>query len=280
MSCWRCTLLVSTAIPLASGLNLGPLSSAIQAYSHSLALHPIETKVATAAVLAVGGDALAQLRECEPYDTRRAASFVLFNSCYRGAFQHNAFPLIAKTFKGHALHNLLPSIPLNVCAAISCTAANQLVVVPVVYYPLFFAMTGAVQGLDFGASMRRAREKFLPLMKRSLVFWVPVQYVQFAYVAAEWQVPYICVWGLLWNVIVSVVAGRVECPVPVVQEERSLPAAAHASPAAEMRQWVEGVVRPTVQAMRRRKKGSDDDDALAEERRVRLLLERANGDAR
>mmetsp|Transcript_27490 Transcript_27490/g.87440 ORF Transcript_27490/g.87440 Transcript_27490/m.87440 type:complete len:251 (-) Transcript_27490:132-884(-) len=246
----RCVLLVSTTIPFASSLDLGSLSSVMQAYSNSLALHPLETKVVTAAVLAVGGDALAQLRECEPYDTRRAASFVLFDTCYRGAFQHATFPLIAETFKGYALHNLLPSIPLEVCAAISRTAANQLVVVPVVYYPLFFAMTGAVQGLDFDASVLRAREKFLPLMKRNLIYWIPVQYVQFAYVAAEWQVPYICVAGLLWNVILSAIAGRAECPVPVVQEERSLPAAVPASPAADMRQWV---MRSTVQgAVRRR----------------------------
>jgi protein Mpv17 len=265
-----------SATPFASGLHLGPLSSAMQAYSHSLALRPLETKVVTAAVLAVGGDALAQLRECEPYDARRAASFVLFNTCYRGAFQHNAFPLITKIFQGNSLHGLLPVIPLEVCAAISRTAANQLVVVPVVYYPLFFAMTGAVQGLTLSASVQRAREKFLPLLKRSLAFWIPVQYIQFAYVAAEWQVPYICVWGLLWNVIVSVVAGHVGYRVPVEDDESS--SAAPASPVARLRQCVQGVVRPTVQAMRRRQKvDSADDDVLAEDR---LLLERANGDAR
>jgi hypothetical protein len=252
----------------------------MQAYSRFLLLRPVETKVVTAAILAVGGDALAQLGEREPYNTRRAASFVLFNACYRGGFQHNAFPLIASTFKGHALHGLLPCIPLNVCAAISCTAANQLVVVPLVYYPLFFAMTGALQGLDLASSMRRAREKFLPLMKRSLSFWIPVQYVQFAYVAAEWQVPYVCVWGLIWNVIVSVVAGRAELRVPVGQEEPRLPAATAALPAAEMPQSVDGGVRPSMQAMRLRQKDFTCDDPLAEERRIRLMAERVNGDAR
>jgi hypothetical protein len=242
----------------------------MQAYSHSLALHPLETKVITAAILAVGGDALAQLRESEPYDARRAASFVLFDACYRGAFQHNTFPLITETFQGYALHGLLPYIPLEVCAAISRTAANQLVVVPTVYYPLFFAVTGAVQGLDIDASVLRAREKFLPLMKRNLIFWIPVQYVQFAYVPTEWQVPFICVAGLIWNVVLSAIAGRAEGPVPAV---------AAALPVAEMPQWVDEVVSPSIQAVRRRPKDSTRDDLLAEERRIRLLSERVNGDA-
>jgi hypothetical protein len=271
----RWLLAVSTATPFACGLDLGPLSSALQAYSHSLALHPLETKVVTAAVLAVGGDALAQLRECEPYDTRRAASFVLFDTCYRGAFQHATFPLIAQTFQGYALHSLLPYIPLEVCAAISRTGANQLCVVPVVYYPLFFAVTGAVQGLDFDASVRRAREKFLPLMKRNLVYWIPVQYVQFAYVPAEWQVPYICMAGLLWNVILSAIAGRAEeCPMPLQQEERAVPSVAAASPAADVRQWVPGMGGPASQAVQRRQKDSVRDNMLA------ARLERVKGDAR
>ena len=57
------------------------------AYSSALVLYPLETKVATAAVLAVGGDAIAQRRGGEKYDVSRASSFVLFDAAYRGGFQ-------------------------------------------------------------------------------------------------------------------------------------------------------------------------------------------------
>ena len=90
---------------------------------------------------------------------------------------------------------------------------------PLVYYPLFFAMTGAVQGLTGAASVERAKQSFLPLMKRNLQFWLPVQYVQFAFVAPEWQVTYVAVLGLVWNVILSALAGSATSSAETVERE-------------------------------------------------------------
>ena len=60
-------------------------------------------------------------------------------------------------------------------------------VVPLVYYPLFFSLTGLVQGLSANESLARAREKFLPLIGRNLQFWLPVQIIQFQYVPEDLQ---------------------------------------------------------------------------------------------
>ena len=60
-------------------------------------------------------------------------------------------------------------------------------VVPLVYYPLFFSLTGIVQGLTIEDTIARAREKFLPLVQRNLQFWLPVQIVQFEFVPEELQ---------------------------------------------------------------------------------------------
>jgi len=228
---WRC------------GFDVGSLAPATQAYSRVLTAHPLETKLATAAVLAVAGDALAQIREREPYNVRRAASFILFDACYRGAFQHATFPLITDTFRGDTIHAIFASLPQQVCAALECTAVNQFLIVPTIYYPLFFALTGAVQGLDLNMSMRRAQEKFLPLMLRNYIYWLPVQYCQFAFIAPEWQVPYICAAGLVWNVILSAVAGRAESPVPTAPDERGVLQTAPSIDAIEM----QGVVTLTQQ---------------------------------
>ena len=199
--------------PSVAALALPPLvvppaaGAALASYAKELVVHPLSTKVATACVLAVAGDALAQSRNGEPYDVRRASSFVVFDALYRGAFQHVTFPIIEDTIRGVALHQLLSGIPLETCAAIARTAANQLVIVPTVYYPLFFAVTAAVQGLSAKQGVERAKEKFWPLMSRNLVFWLPVQYVQFALIPGSWQVTYVCIMGLVWNVILSAVAG-------------------------------------------------------------------------
>lgn len=198
-------------VPLAGGPALDVLPNLLASYSAALVESPLETKVATAAVLAVAGDGLAQSREPGEYDVRRGLSFIAFDSAYRGAFQHYTFPLIIDACQGNVLRGATDALHIAsdpaLLSTLERTGFNQLIVVPVVYYPLFFAMTGAVQGLTGEESVQRARDNFLPLMKRNLQFWLPVQYVQFAFVAPEWQVTYVAVLGLVWNVILSALAG-------------------------------------------------------------------------
>ena len=198
-------IVLSLAAP-ARAFSVPPIPG-LDAYVTSLAVHPLETKVATAGVLALGSDAIAQRGTDEPYDRARAASFVLFDAAYRGGFQHAAFPWIIEHCRGDLLHSVASGIPMDAAAAIECTGFNQLVVVPIVYYPLFFAITGAVQGLDGSASLSRAKSQFVPLTIRNWQFWIPAQLCQFAFLEEQWQVPYTCVMGVIWNVILSASAG-------------------------------------------------------------------------
>jgi hypothetical protein len=92
----------------------------------------------------------------------------------------------------------------------TCALERVLRALAVVYYPLFFAITALVQGLTAEQGLERAREKFGPLLSRNLLFWVPAQLVQFALVPEEWQVTYVCVMGLMWNVILSSLAGSAD----------------------------------------------------------------------
>ena len=179
------------------------------AYESALVLYPLETKVATAAVLAVAGDAIAQRRGGDKYDAIRASSFVLFDASYRGGFQHAAFPWIIEHCRGDVLGRLVTSSVVDpaLLAAVECTAFNQLLVVPIVYYPLFFGITGAVQGLSLKESLARARAQFVDLTIRNWKFWIPAQLVQFYLLPIDLQVPFTCVMGLVWNVILSAVAG-------------------------------------------------------------------------
>ena len=194
--------------------------TALRAYEGSLVKNPLRTKVMTGATLAAFGDYLAQLKEMreanKEYNVPRAVSFAAFDSCYR-LFQHVAIPFIVMLGQGRVFHKLLSSIPLVTMkesslaftAAMERTCLYQFVLIPFFYYPIFFTFTGLMQGLNLKETFERAKKSFLPCWKRNLLFWIPTQMVMFGLISENWQIPFVCVMGILWSMILSVVAGRV-----------------------------------------------------------------------
>lgn len=173
----------------------------------------------TAGTLGLAGDALAQKQTPQTYDRKRALAFAAFGATYSGGFQHVLFPLLVDTYQGQTICQTF-SGPLESCAvpltgqaalfaAAERTLFNQLVCIPFLYYPLFFTISGAVQGLTPEAALERAQNTWATLVQRNLLFWLPVQFVQFASIPLQWQVPYVCGAGLIWNIILSSIAGSV-----------------------------------------------------------------------
>ena len=134
---------LATATPLSLWMLNGAPSFAIllDHYRHWLTVRPLRTKVATGALLAVLGDALAQSKSpnnspqaesAAGYDIFRAISFATFDSCYR-VFQHGAFPLLVQKCRGKVLGNFMGAIfgsffgssdrLLRTCAAMEQTMA-------------------------------------------------------------------------------------------------------------------------------------------------------------
>ena len=66
--------------------------------------------------------------------------------------------------------------------------------------------------MDTEASLARAKAQFTTLCIRHWKFWIPANFLQFCLLPNEWQVPYTCAMGFIWNVILSASAGdaRVE----------------------------------------------------------------------
>lgn len=214
-----CALALTLVASLSSRQALSSYSaSLLEQYKGAMVRFPLKTKVATGATLAVLGDALAQTREPQQkgYDPRRAASFAAFDSCYR-FFQHNAFPFIISICQGKVLGGLLSAIPgvsvgsTNLklgLAALERTLVYQLLVIPLLYYPIFFSFTGYLQGLKPDEIVQRAKTSFLPCWKKNLMFWIPTQMVMFGLIDEKWQIPFACVMGMLWSTILSVTAGN------------------------------------------------------------------------
>jgi hypothetical protein len=189
--------------------------------------------MATGGTLAASGDAIAQREsrrkgttghnvQDEPfdYDRRRALSFLTFDMLYR-ALQHHAFPIIVLNCHGQFLSQVLSFVksetgtaitgaivlPTEYLAAMEQTLASQLGIVPFLYYPVFFTLTGFLQGLTYQESWTRAADNFPKLMKRNLLFWIPVQFIQFGFVPEDLQIPFLSLAGLCWTFILSMTAG-------------------------------------------------------------------------
>lgn len=193
--------------------GLNPLEIAASIYRDELRKNPLETKVLTGIILAIVGDALAQSRNPAPYDVNRAVSFAAFDGCYR-AVQQVTYPPMMQVCSGVFSSSLMGMLGvsttpelLHILASTEQTLVSQLVIIPLIYYPCFFAITGAVQGLTVEETITRARETFIPLMKRNLLFWIPVQFLAFSFVEENLQIPILIVCGLVWTIILSISAG-------------------------------------------------------------------------
>jgi hypothetical protein len=165
------------------------------------------------------------------YNVKRAISFATFDGCYR-AVQQVTYPPMMKICNGKfsfallsTLLTTLPSFPssssidstqsstvylLHILASFEQTMVSQLLIIPLIYYPTFYMVTSFVQGLSYIQTISRIKDTFIPLMKRNLLFWIPIQFITFAFVDEEstnLQIPILIGCGLVWTIILSITAG-------------------------------------------------------------------------
>jgi len=183
-------------------------------YHEALQTDALRTQVATGVGLAVLGDAIAQKAGgSNTYDTKRAVSFATFDACYR-AVQHYLYPPMIAICHGSVLGSLIPS--QTIAAALEQSLVSQLLIIPTLYYPTFYAITGFVQGLTLEETVNRAKTAFWPLMRRNWAFWIPVQAIVFGAVHDEaQQISILIAAGLIWTIILSSSAGQA---TPTVKE--------------------------------------------------------------
>eukprot|EP00322_Chrysochromulina_rotalis_P018857 CAMPEP_0115881818 /NCGR_PEP_ID=MMETSP0287-20121206/28657_1 /TAXON_ID=412157 /ORGANISM="Chrysochromulina rotalis, Strain UIO044" /LENGTH=380 /DNA_ID=CAMNT_0003337821 /DNA_START=1 /DNA_END=1143 /DNA_ORIENTATION=+ len=250
------------AMPAATAATaaLPHIDSALTAYNSALLHAPLETKSATAAVLACAGDAFAQritssiqqgnslpdgsdMNEFE-YDWRRGLAFATFGACYTGAFQHVWFSWLDDHLVGGivdltetiGLPGLLDCVddatgfdlvlpaPSPELVAAEKVAVNQFCVIPVLYMPLYFCFTGALGGMTLEASVKRMRTLYGQILRRNYAFWLPTQFLVFFALPIEYQVPTLCAASFVWTIILSTLGSTKAADSLEASAEKALPA--------------------------------------------------------
>lgn len=151
------------------------------------------------------------------FDYVRMASFFTFGAAYTGAFQHWWFETLLETIPAPPPES---GFGAQFTSAAAKTALCQFGTIPLVYLPLFFALTGVLRGLSLEACWQRAEQLYLPVYTRNISFWIPAQMIQFLFVDPAYMVTYCCFAGLLWGVVLSQIAGRLpQAPLNAAQGE-------------------------------------------------------------
>lgn len=182
--------------------------------------------------------------EAFQYDPRRGAAFLAFGALYTGCFQHYWFDFLEKHILdwgenlylwGHPAQTSIPVTyfvekeewwqyfdlvsqiekvmatlkdpPSQEMVAAAKLAVNQFLVIPLLYMPLFFGITGALGGLDVSKSIARARSLYVPILQRNYFFWLPIQFIQFLFLPVDYQIPFVCAASLCWTIILSSIGG-------------------------------------------------------------------------
>jgi len=72
--------------------------------------------------------------------------------------------------------------------------------------PIFFTLSGALANLNWEQSIARARTKYVSLLQRNYMYWLPIQFIQFFCVPNEFQIPFLSTAGLVWAIVLSSIA--------------------------------------------------------------------------
>ena len=130
---------------------------------------------------------------------------MIFSACYTGLWQPHWFNVLnSYDWTGYLTPGIGSSAALeSLGSSVAPLLVNQLVVIPLLYWPAYFLFTGVSERTDVATSLQTLHARLPELMRANLTFWLPAQAVQFAYVPVEDQAVYVAVMGVIWNGILA-----------------------------------------------------------------------------
>jgi len=181
-----------------------PFVSAGLQYDATARQWPLTTGIVTTVIKTSAADLIAQkvVERREKVDWRRQGLFAFFGITYLGGFQYylynSFFSSICKPITNVVGH--LGVAPVKVFI-------DQCIHHPFCYFPCFYSLKGLVEG--------RTIEKSLDLYWQDLwdncialwSLWVPLQFINFAFVPRHLRIPFVAGISLAWTVVLSTMRG-------------------------------------------------------------------------
>lgn len=122
----------------------------------------------------------------------------------------NQLRLFLESAGGYGDPSMVAAVSLSLAAPLEAAgqslaplAVNQLMAIPLLYWPSFFLFTGAVEGQSLSVILETLWQRLPGLMRANLAFWLPAQGFQFSQVPAEDQAIYVAIMGVLWNGVLA-----------------------------------------------------------------------------
>jgi hypothetical protein len=167
-------------------------------YTRLLASHPRATKAASASAIALAGDALAQRYSGAPYCPQRAAAFVLWAGATTPLVHHWYLALRGASPLRAALLDQLVWAPPSTAAFLFWTAAA--------------AAAAPSSALAEGSG--RVASHLPGCLAANWGVWLPVQLLNFRYVAQPYQILFTNCVGLGWSAGLSAMAQPAAAAAP------------------------------------------------------------------
>ncbi|GMI02982.1 hypothetical protein TrVE_jg9718 [Triparma verrucosa] len=122
-------------------------------------------------------------------DLTRMAGFALFGLAVKGFIQFYYYGFfIDKITNGNCILS---------------TMFDQLIYVPALYYPLYFTCTGLFQGRSIRESLSYYKSSFVNLCLASIVFWTPIQILNFKLIPVLWRNIVVLFSAFVWTLLLS-----------------------------------------------------------------------------
>jgi hypothetical protein len=103
-------------------------------------------------------------------------------------------------------------------AAPALVFLDQAVHHPLLYFPCFYTLRGAIEGSTVSSSLSKCSNDMFENLKALWMIWVPAQLFNFSFVPVHLRVPFVAGVSFVWCVVLSGLRGTMDAPVTITAD--------------------------------------------------------------